>query len=65
MRFNIFRLKIWMLIHMIMMNIFLIYIMDFSNWSILINIFTLYFIICIIEELNSSNVQIASQEEGK
>ncbi len=49
MRINIIRLKSWMLIHMMLMNMFLIFIVTELIFQVIMLCITIYFLVCITE----------------
>lgn len=60
MRINFIQLKSWMLTHMILMNVFLILLIEQSLFSIIMLCLTIYFMICIME----NEIRFIDKEEN-
>ena len=60
MKINIFRFKTWMLIHMSLMNIFLICLIRDYNFQSILSVITIYFMACITDNGYSQKIVIAS-----
>jgi len=66
MKTNFADFKNWMLIHMIIMNTFLIIIIQKKLFQIVMLIIIMYFYLCIIENLNHSSIlNSATSNTGK